>query len=69
MGGVNDLLLISDYLLQAYQGFGEPLQEASRHAAARIEAVISAAERLDNSWLLPIELRISSVQKETAQKP
>ena len=43
---VNDLLLISDHLLQAYQGFGEPLEEASRHAAARIEAVISAAERL-----------------------
>jgi toxin ParE1/3/4 len=40
---VNDLLLISAHLMQAYQGFGEPLEEASRHAAARIDIIINAA--------------------------
>jgi hypothetical protein len=29
---INDLLLISDHLIQAYQGFGESPEEASRHA-------------------------------------
>ena len=43
---INDLQLIADHLSQAYHGFGEPLQEASLHAQARIEAIISAAERL-----------------------
>lgn len=43
---INDLRLISDHLIQAYQGFGEPQAEARRHAAARIDAIISAAERL-----------------------
>jgi len=33
---INDLRLISDHLIQAYQGFGESPEEASRHAAARI---------------------------------
>ena len=43
---INDLLPISDHLIQAYQGFGESPEEANRHAAARIDAIISAAERL-----------------------
>ena len=42
----NDLLLIADHLAQAYRGFGEPPAEAKRHAQARIEAIITAAERL-----------------------
>ena len=43
---INDLLLISEYLAQAYCGFGESPVEADRHAQARIEAIIAAAERL-----------------------
>jgi len=34
------------YLTQAYCGFGEPLAEAHSHAKLRIEAIITAAERL-----------------------
>ena len=43
---INDLLLITEYLTQAYCGFGESPAEAHRHAQARIEAIIAAAERL-----------------------
>ena len=43
---INDLLLISEYLAQAYCSFGESPAEADRHAQARIEAIIAAAERL-----------------------
>ena len=43
---INDLLLISEYLGQAYCSFGESPVEADRHAQARIEAIIAAAERL-----------------------
>ena len=43
---VNDLVLITEYLTQAYCGFGEPLAEAKCHAQVRIEAIITAAERL-----------------------
>jgi len=43
---INDLLLITEYLTQAYCGFGESPAEANRHAQARIEAIIAAAERL-----------------------
>ena len=43
---INDLLLITEYLTQAYCGFGEPPAEANRHAQVRIEAIIAAAERL-----------------------
>ena len=43
---INDLLLISEYLAQAYSSFGELPAEADRHAQARIEAIIAAAERL-----------------------
>jgi plasmid stabilization system protein ParE len=43
---INDLLLIADHLAQAYCGFGEPPAQAERHAQARIEAIITAAERL-----------------------
>ena len=42
----NDLLLIADHLVQAYCGFGEPPAQAERHAQARIEAIITSAERL-----------------------
>jgi toxin ParE1/3/4 len=34
------------FLTQSYCGFGEPLAEAKRHAEVRIEAIITAAERL-----------------------
>ena len=43
---INDLLLITEVLTQSYCGFGEPLAEANRHAQVRIEAIITAAERL-----------------------
>lgn len=43
---INDLLLITEYLAQAYCSFGESPAEADRHAQARIEAIIAAAERL-----------------------
>ena len=43
---INDLVLITEYLTQAYCGFGEPLAEANRHAQLRIESIIAAAERL-----------------------
>ena len=43
---INDLLLITEYLTQAYCGFGEAPAEANRHAQVRIEAIIAAAERL-----------------------
>ena len=42
---INDLVLITEFLTQAYCGFGEPL-EAHSHAQVRIEAIITAAERL-----------------------
>jgi len=43
---INDLVLITEFLTQAYCGFGEPLAEAHSHAQVRIEAIITAAERL-----------------------
>ncbi len=43
---INDLVLITEHLTQAYCGFGEPLAEANRHAQLRIEAIIVEAERL-----------------------
>ncbi len=43
---INDLVLITEYLTQAYCGFGEPLAEANRHAQLRIEAIIAAADSL-----------------------
>ena len=43
---INDLLLITEYLTQAYCCFGEAPAEANRHAQVRIEAIIAAAERL-----------------------
>ena len=43
---VNDLLLITEYLAQAYCSFGEALVEAKCHAQVRIEAIITTAERL-----------------------
>jgi toxin ParE1/3/4 len=43
---INDLVLITEYLTQAYSGFGKPLVETQYHAQERIEAIITAAERL-----------------------
>jgi toxin ParE1/3/4 len=43
---INGLVLITEYLTQACSGFGEPLVEAQYHAQKRIEAIITAAERL-----------------------
>jgi plasmid stabilization system protein ParE len=43
---INGLVLITEYLTQAYSGFGEPLVEAQYHAQERIESIITAAERL-----------------------
>jgi plasmid stabilization system protein ParE len=43
---INGLVLITEYLTQAYSGFGEALVEAQHHALERIEAIITAAERL-----------------------
>ena len=40
------LVLITEYLTQAYSGYGEPLVEAQYHAQERMEAIITAAERL-----------------------
>ena len=42
----HDLVLITDYLTQAYRGFGEPQAEPYSHAKLRIEEIITAAERL-----------------------
>ena len=41
-----DLNLIEAHLSEAYRNFGESLNEASAHAAVRIEAILAAAERL-----------------------
>jgi hypothetical protein len=42
---IHDLLLIQDHLNQSYRGFGESVEEASHHAHARIEQIISSAKR------------------------
>jgi toxin ParE1/3/4 len=41
-----DLDLIETHLAEAYRSFGESPKEALAHAAARVEAIIAAAERL-----------------------
>ena len=43
---IHDLSLIEDHLGSAYQGFGEPPEDAQRHAEARIDSIIATAERL-----------------------
>ena len=43
---LDDLTLIEQHLIDAYRSFGETAPEAARHAAARIEQILSAAERL-----------------------
>ena len=43
---VEDLALIEAHLIRAYQAFGEQPVEAAQHAQARVEAIITAAERL-----------------------
>lgn len=42
----NDLSLIEEHLVRAYREFGESPAEALHRAAVRIEAIITAAERL-----------------------
>lgn len=42
----DDLTLIEDYLAESYLAFGEPVIEARHHAAARIEAILTSADRL-----------------------
>ena len=41
-----DLALIEAQLANAYQQFGESAGDAARHAEARIDAIMAAAERL-----------------------
>lgn len=41
-----DLNLIEAHISAAYRNFGESPNEAMNHAAARIEAILSTAERL-----------------------
>ena len=43
---VDDLALIEQHLIEAYQSFGEGPEDAALHAAARIEAMLTTAERL-----------------------
>jgi len=43
---IADLGLIEDHLVRAYRAFGETPAEAARHAEARIDGIISTAERL-----------------------
>jgi toxin ParE1/3/4 len=43
---VADLGLIEEHLVRAYRAFGESPTEAKRHAEARIDNIISTAERL-----------------------
>lgn len=43
---VEDLALIEAHLIRAYQAFGEQPVEAAQRAQARVEAIITAAERL-----------------------
>ncbi len=41
-----DLALIEDHLAAAYRDFGESPAEARAHATARVEGIVTAAERL-----------------------
>lgn len=43
---VEDLVLIEDHLSAAYRSLGEQPSAAAEHARYRIDAIISAAERL-----------------------
>lgn len=45
-GAEDDLALIEAFLAASYRDFGEPPDEAARHAEVRIDAIITAAERL-----------------------
>jgi plasmid stabilization system protein ParE len=45
-GAVDDLALIETHLTRAYREFGETPAEAVRHAGARMDAIITTAERL-----------------------
>ena len=42
----DDLSLIEAHLAGSYEEFGESPRDAARHAEARIDAIITAAERL-----------------------
>ncbi len=43
---LDDLSLIEAHLTEAFLAFGEPEAEARAHAAARVEAILTTAERL-----------------------
>lgn len=43
---IEDLVLIEAHLSASYQGFGESPAEAAAHAEARIESILTTAERL-----------------------
>ena len=43
---LEDLTLIEQHLIDAYQSFGETAEESAGHAAARTQQILSNAERL-----------------------
>jgi toxin ParE1/3/4 len=45
----HDLTLIEEHLVRAYRDFGESPSEALQHAADRIDAIITSAERLSTA--------------------
>lgn len=45
----NDLALIEEHLVRAYREFGESASDARQHAAVRIDAIITTAERLSTA--------------------
>lgn len=50
-GVADDLALIEAHLIDSYRTFGEAEDEARTHAAARIEAILTTAERLSTAPL------------------
>ena len=70
-GVVGDLQLIFDHLTAAYLTFGEPLSEAQRHAAERIDSIQDAMltlGRMPHQGTLRLELgpAVRSVTKARA---
>ncbi len=61
---INDLILITEYLTQAYCGFGEPLAEANRHAQLRIVPSIGFVHGLSSAksrcWPCPLVAKTTS---------
>lgn len=48
---VHDLTLIEEHLIRTYRDFGESPAEAQHHAEVRIDAILTAAERLGTAPL------------------